>query len=225
MIEFNLQFFGGRGSSSDGPSLSGGGGGNVDFSDEIDVWSYRHNPNNAPFVDEINEGVRAIQNDFPDIMDTTQYVQAAKFSAKDMNVLGCYGSGRLTMNERYTKVEKMNTVYDQSVKSKYHPPRGDKTGVQAVAIHEMGHALTDHIGKKAGTGDIDATSKVIVDRAYKKVNGRGGTKSWAGKISGYAQTNYAECVAEAVTDAYCNGKNARKESLAIVDVMKQMYKG
>ena len=50
MIKYNLQFFGGRGSGGGGESLGSGGGGSVNFVSETDVWSYRHNPNNQPFV-------------------------------------------------------------------------------------------------------------------------------------------------------------------------------
>ena len=45
----------------------------------------------------------------------------------------------------------------------------------------------------------------------------------AAKISGYAKTNYAECVAEAFADVYCNGKNAKKESRAVVSELNKYY--
>ena len=221
MITFNIQFFGGRGSSS-GSSLSMGGGGNVNIQNETDVWSYRHNPNNQPFVDQINGSVATMQNDFPDLMESVNTVNATKFGGADNTAtLGCYGHGSVSINRNYTNVDKMNTVYDNAVKSGYHPSRGNKTAVEAVTYHEMGHALTDHIASKMGEKDLDHSSKKIVDNAYKATKGKGGTKAWAGKISGYAQDSYAECVAEAVADWYCNGNKAHAHSKAIMAELKK----
>ena len=115
----------------------------------------------------------------------------------------------------------MNTVYDKSVESGYHPSRGNKTGVEAVTYHEMGHAITDHIAGKMGVKDLDAASKKVVNNAYKATKGKGGTKAWAKKISGYATDSFAECVAEAVADVYCNGNKAHKHSKAIFAELKK----
>ena len=46
----------------------------------------------------------------------------------------------------------------------------------------------------------------------------------AKQISGYAQKNYAECVAEAVADYYCNGKKASKASRLIMDELRAYNK-
>lgn len=221
MIKLNLQLFGGRGAG--GPSLTKGGGKSINIQSETDVWSYRHNPNNEPFVDAINSGVREISDDFPGLMDDVREVNSAKLGGKDKTeTLGFYGNGRVALNENYTDIGKMNRVYDEAVKSGYHPSRGNKTGTEAVALHEMGHALTDHVAKKMGAKDIDDGAKKIVDSAYKATGGKGSAKkSWAGKISGYATENYAECVAEAVADCYCNGKKASKNSQAIMAELKK----
>lgn len=214
---------GGRGSSSGGESLSTGSGKPMTILNPVDVWSYRHNPNNEAYVDAINSSVRDIADDFPNIMSSTiARVDAAEFGGADrLNTLGCYGNGTLTMNKNYTNVDKMNAVYDNAVKSGYHPSRGDKNGTEAVTYHEMGHAITDHIAVKLGEKNLDGASKRIVNDAYKASKGTGGTKAWAGKISGYAQENYAECVAEAVTDFYCNGNKAKSQSKAIMRELKK----
>ena len=214
---------GGRGSSSGGESLSTGSGKPITILNPMDVWSYRHNPNNEAYVDAINSSVRDIADDFPNIMSSTiARVDAAEFGGADrLNTLGCYGNGTLTMNKNYTNVDKMNAVYDNAVKSGYHPSRGDKNGTEAVTYHEMGHAITDHIAVKLGEKNLDGASKRIVNDAYKASKGTGGTKAWAGKISGYAQENYAECVAEAVADFYCNGNKAKSQSKAIMRELKK----
>lgn len=225
MIELNLQFFGGRGASG-GPGLGGGSGKPIDIKSETDVWSYRHRSGNEPFVDAINTGVRTVQNDFPDIMDSVNSVNSAELGGADKTqTLGFYGQGRVALNQNYTNIEKMNSVYDASIKSGHHPSRGNKSGTEAVAIHEMGHAVTEHLAAKLGAKDLDGAAKKIVDRAYKTSNGKGGTKAWAGKISGYAQENNAECIAEAFADYYCNGKKASAQSKAIITEMKRIQKG
>lgn len=222
MIKLDLQMYGGRGAGGGGESLGGGGGKNVTIVNETDVWSYRHSKSNEPFVDEINDGIRTIQNDFPDVMDTVKTVNASELGGADATtVLGFYSSDGLGMNVNYTDVGKMNAVYDKAVASGFHPSRGDKTGTQAVAIHEMGHALTDHLAKKMGLPGLHEASEKIVNDAYKASKGKGGTKAFAKTISGYAKENFAECVAEAVADYYCNGSNASKASKAIMAELKK----
>ena len=222
MIKLNLQLFG---NGKSGPSLGGGSGKKVNIISQTDVWTYRHREQNEPFVDSINGSVRTIQEDFPGIMDDVQQVNSAVLGGKDRtDTLGFYnnGTGQLALNANYTNVQKMNSVYDESVKSGYHPSRGGKNGTEAVTFHEMGHALTAYYGKKdGGSGDIDAAAKKIVDRAYRKSNGTGGTLAWAKKISGYAAESNAECVAEAVCDWYCNGNNASKASKAIMAELRR----
>ena len=222
-IKLNLQLFGGRGSSS-GESLpmSSKGVSANDIESETDVWSYRHRQGNEPFVDAMNSAARDMSEDFPDLMNDVVKINAATLKGPSVqNVLGYYGNGRVALNSNYTNVDKMNKTYDAAVKSGFHPSRGNKTGTEAVMYHEMGHALTDHIAMKTGEKNLDVASKKIVDNAYKASGGKGGTKAWAGKISGYAKESYAECVAEAVSDCYCNGKKAKKQSKAIMAELKK----
>lgn len=219
-MKMNLQFFGGRGAGLG----SGDGGAAINILSTTDVWSYRHDSNNENFVDAINEGVRSIQNDFPDVMDTVNTVNASVLMGVDADTtLGFWdpSSGQLHLNANYTNVKKMNKVYDASVKTGFHPSRGKLTGTQAVAMHEMGHALTDHIGQRVGITNIDAMSKKIVDRAYRKYGGGVGGKNWAGQISKYATTSNAEAIAEAVADFYSNGSKAANASKAIMEVMRK----
>ena len=223
-IKLNLQLFGGRGSSSGGESLGSGSGEPVNIKGQNDVWSYRHDKNNEPFVDSINSSVRDMEDDFPGLMNTVRSVNATEMGGKDRtNTLGVYSETdkSVGLNTNYTNIDKMNKIYDAAVKSGFHPSRGNKNGVEAVTYHEMGHALTDHAGKKMGARDLDDAAKKVVDNAYKASKGKGGTKAWAGKISGYAQKNNAECIAEAIADCYCNGKKAAKQSQAILAELKK----
>lgn len=69
-------------------------------------------------------------------------------------------------------------------------------------------------------------SPVLIDKDFNIIAGHGrvevaGTKAWAGKISGYAQDSWAECVAEAVSDYYCNGSKAHANSKAIMAELRK----
>lgn len=215
-MKYNLQFFGGRGADG-GESLSSGSGQDINIVSTTDVWSYRHNPDNEPYVDAINSAVKGISDDFPGLMNDVNTVDTAELGGMDRTqTLGFYGDGQVAINSNYTDIRDMNRVYDKAVQSGYHPSRGNKSGTEAVTYHEMGHALTDSIAKKMGVKNLDAASKKIVNDAYKASGGKGGTKAWAGKISKYAQENFAECVAEAVSDWYCNGSKAKLNSKAIM---------
>lgn len=229
MIKIGLQFFGGRGSSSGGENNGGGlpekgkrGLSRSSISKETDVWSYRHNKNNEPFVDAMNSAAKKMSEDFPGLMDDVTEINAGTLKgAAARSVLGYYGQGRVALNTNYTNVDKMNKVYDEAVKEGYHPSRGNKSGTEAVMYHEMGHALSDHVAKKVGASNLDSASKTIVDNAYKSSKATGGTAKFAGSISGYAKESYAECVAEAVSDWYCNGNKASKASKAIMSELKK----
>ena len=205
-----------------GKALAKGSGENVNIVNETDVWTYRHRADNEPFVDAINTAARTISDDFSGLMDMVQVVAAAELGGKDkIQTLGYFSGETVAINQNYTNIDKMNRVYDEAVSSGFHPSRGSKTGTEAVTLHELGHALNAYAQKKMGSGNFDAAAQRIVREAYKATNGKGGTFKWAGGISGYAQKNYAECIAEAVADYYCNGNKATPESRAIMDVLRK----
>ena len=202
-----------------GKALAKGSGENINIVNETDVWTYRHREDNEPFVDAINTAARTISDDFRGLMDMVQVVAAAELGGKDkVQTLGYFSElgNTVAINQNYTNIDKMNQVYDEAVRSGYHPPRGGKTGTEAVTLHELGHALTAYAQKKMNSSSFDAAAQRIVREAYKATSGKGGTFKWAGGISEYAQKNYAECIAEAVADYYCNGTKAFPESRAIM---------
>lgn len=215
---------GGRGSSS---LSSGGGGGNHTEMKTVIIEDYGQKaPENREFASQIEEGFDIITKDFPGMRDNfLSEVDAGTLKGKDSSrILGFYSRSdkRIVMNAEYTDINKMNEVMDNA--RGYHPSRGDKTGVQAVAFHEMGHAVTEYVANKMGyTGvmALDQGARDIVKKAYKADKGKGGSKLWAGYISVYAQTNYSECIAEAVTDYYCNGSKASHASKAIMAELKK----
>ena len=167
---------------------------------------------------------------FKDVMDDYGYqigdIRLATLRGKGRNVLAYYDGANIAVNESFFSKDKMDRAYEACVKAGFHPPSGNKSGMQAVIAHELGHGLTDAVAEKmgiSGIGKINRASAAIVTQARKQTRHRGNI-IFAEKISGYATHSNAECVAEAFADVYCNGKKARAESRAIVSVIKGYLK-
>ena len=214
MIKLQLQFFGGRGSSS-----GGGGGGNTGGNiNVLDTTSLLSASGKNSEINSVMSAVKKVSDDYGvDMSD----LRIAKLDKKDQGVMAYYdASGNLAVNETYFNSKAMNSAYDGSVKSGYHPSRGNKSGLEAVASHELGHALTEEAGRKLGYGDwqLDKVSNDIVKTAKKNL-GFKSTSDVRKKISGYGQKSNAEAVAEAFADVYCNGKKASNASQAVVNAL------
>ena len=218
MIRFNLQLFGGRGgSSSGGAGPFGGGMSNRDSN--VTVKS-SHN-----LTEEIGKGGGQFANEIMNTRDNleTEYGDAVKditlhaATFTNPSVLGAYGGNTLYMNQRYIKNKNLTSAMKEAEKSGFHPKLGNKTGAEAVAAHEIGHRLGEIASNKAGISQKD-----IVGRAAKKAGIK--TENMAGHISKYARYNYAETIAEACADVYCNGKKASKASRAIMKEVKSIVK-
>lgn len=215
-------YCGGRGSSSSsGGRFGKGGGRGVQILSTTSLVSDRER--RPAEVDQALTVARDILNQYGLEVDD---LEIATLGAKDQSVMAYYGAdGKLAYNENYFDAQKMNGVYDATVNSGFHPSRGNKTGIEAVVSHEMGHALTDEIGKKIGLGSWQLDE--VSDRVLKQASKNAGYKSaykLASKVSGYATDSKAEALAEAFADVYCNGSKASKESQAIVDVMNSYFK-
>ena len=169
---------------------------------------------------EVTKTLKDFQDEYGLSYENTRI---AKLKPKS-NALAYYDGDGIAINAKYLNSKKMNDAYQRCVESGFHPKSGSKTGMEAVVAHELGHALTDMAGAKMGVkGGIDASSKAIVNEARKATKHRG-VVQMASKISGYARSSNAEAIAEAVADVYCNGKKARSESRAIVNVMNKYLK-
>lgn len=207
---------GGRGAGSGGGGATGG----LNPSDIVSTQSLISASGKRT---EINETLQVLKDISDQYGVTLSDVQLAKLKGGGLGVLGYYDSnGNLAINESYFKSEAMTKAYDRSVEQGYHPPRGSKTGIEAVTAHEMGHALTEKAG--GSWGNLDATADKIIQNASKKA-GYKDTASFVAKISGYAKEKSAEAVAEAFADVYCNGRKASKESKAVVNALKKELGG
>lgn len=213
MIKIDLQFFGGRGASSGGRGGGGGGLNPADIKSTTSLISEREHEQAA--VDE----VLGVSKDFLDEFGATadDWV-LAQIDPKAGAMAYADHFGTIGINQAYFGGEKMNKAYADCVTSGFHPSNGNKTALQAVTAHELGHRLNGVIADKTGE-DFYKTSTKIVNEARKSTKHRG-VVQMASKISGYAKTSNAEAIAEAVADYYCNGKKAKSESKAIVNVLK-----
>lgn len=171
-------------------------------------------------VDQVMAVSQRLNNLYGDEGVITQF-QTAKMSG----AAAYYDSaGNIAVNQSLMNSKGMDASHDAGVRGGFHPSRGNKSGMEAVASHEFGHALTDRAAKKLGSKNLESAARTIVERARKKT-GHKDNLSMASAISGYAKYNFAECVAEAFGDWYCNGSKAKKESRAIVSVLNSIVKG
>lgn len=220
MIKLNLQFFGGRGASSAGGGRQGKAKGlnPSDIKSTTSLISEREGQQVA--VDEVLQ----VSSDFLDEFGVTaDDWLLAEIDPKAGALAYATRDGVIGINKQYFGDGKMDGVYADCVAQGFHPSNGNKTALQATTAHELGHRLNGVIAAKTGE-DFDAVATKIVNDARKSTKHRG-VVQLANKISGYATYSNAECIAEAVSDYYCNGKKARSESRAIVNSIKTYLKG
>lgn len=208
---------GGRGSYSGGNTS----GQNINTSNEDSLISTRER--HQVEVDDTLKVLRDVRDRYGvDINDA----QVVDVDARNAGVMAYYDANQnLAFNRSFFNTERLNKAYDDNVKAGFHPSRGDKSGTEAVAAHELGHRLTDAAGEKMGLGRwaIDqASSRILMDA--KKSLGVSSIRSIGKAISGYAGKNNAECIAEAYSDVYCNGSKAKRESTAVVNALKKYLK-
>lgn len=210
----------GRGSSGSGNRRPGGGGG-VDpgnIKNSKDMISNR--AAYAEAADQVLNVARDLNNEFGEAGILPGAFMTASFVGKDANVLGCYDGANIYINTARMDTAKMNSAMQQCADSGYHPSLGNKTGIESVAAHEFGHALTDAVGRKIGKNNIKDSSTYICNEA-RKISGHKGNIILGKSISEYASESNAETVAEALSDWYCNGNKAKPGSKAIVQVIKR----
>ena len=209
---------GGRGASSSGRY---GGGGGLSPADILSTNSFVSERHNYDISNDVLDVFKNVNEEYGYVIGD---ILVAKIKSKSNNKAMAYYDGtNIGFNEAYASTKVLNKAYADCVKSGFHPSNGNKSPAEAVASHELGHALTDAVGKKMGGLDIDRASDRIVKEA-KKQTGHRGVVQMANKISTYATHSNAEAIAEAFSDVYCNGKKAHKESKAIVNVINSYLK-
>ena len=203
---------------------SGGSSGGVnpkDVSNTTSLVSAREDGKSAE-VDQTLKVMRDIENQYGVNIEDLQIVD---LSGKSASAMAYYDiNGNLAVNRNYFNSEAMNQAYDDCVSLKFHPSRGNKSGLEAVVAHEMGHRL-NHLAAGGDWNRLDGVANEIVRRAAKTAGYGNATKKMAANISGYATQNDAECIAEAFSDVYCNGTRANRASQAIVNELNAYFRG
>lgn len=174
----------------------------------------------VPIGQAISEGAGLYANEIQNARDAMEreygnVISTANLSVAEMgrDALGAYGNGTVYMNNKYVSNKNMTEAMKDAENSGFHP----KIGAEAVTAHELGHFLADKAMAKAGISERE-----IVGRASKTIGVK--VNNMAGLISGYARYNYAETIAEASADVFCNGNNASKASRAIMNEIKVILK-
>lgn len=178
---------------------------------------------NQELVDDTLAVFSYVRDEYGAIVEDIELVT---LKGRGKSVLAYYDGSNIAVNESYFS-KQMEKAYQECVEQGFHPSSGNKTGLQAVVAHELGHMLTDEIGAKigkTGIGSINEVATIVVKEARKETKHRG-VVQMAKAISGYATYSNAEAIAEAFADVYCNGKKAHSESKAIVNVMNKYLKG
>lgn len=180
--------------------------------------------NAVPIGEAISNGAGLYANQIQNARDEMEreygnIVSRANLAVADMggSALGACDGYTVYMSSRYVKNANMTQAMKDAEKSGFHPKIGKKTGVEAVTAHEMGHFLAQQAMNKSKLSE-----RQIVERASKKVGVK--VNNMASQISGYARYNYAETIAEASADVYCNGRRASKASKAIMSEIKSILK-
>ena len=125
---------GGRGSSYTRNGATGGVSG-ADIVSTTSLISMREDGKQTE-VDQVLTVLRSVMDDFGvDLND----VQIAILKGAGMSAMAYYDSNNnLAINEAYFDSTKMDSAYDACVTSGFHPGRGDKSAMEAVAAHEAG---------------------------------------------------------------------------------------
>lgn len=214
---------GGRGASSSTGRASGANGSAADIKSLSDMISFRGTKRAE--VDAVLSVARDLNNRYGAVFGDLNIAELKK--GKSQTVLGFFdpSDGSLAMNKAFFDESRMRKAMDDCIKSGWHPSRGKKTAIEAVAAHEGGHKITEMLQGKIKPGQhmsFDETATYIVKQARAKTKHRGVVKM-SRKISEYATVSNAEAIAEAFTDVYCNGNKAKSESKAIMSVIDSYF--
>ena len=207
----------GAGSSNAGPKGGGNGGNDIISTSSLISQRERYQAE----VDRVLEVMRDVEREYGAIVEDLKIAEMKKGSL----TLAYYdGAGNVRVNSRvFNNALGADTVYDDNVRSGYHPSRGDKTGLQAIVAHEMGHRL-NYIAGGSKWENLDKTATNIVQRRAQNAGYGRQTAKFRARISGYGKVNNAEAVAEAFSDVYCNGNRASAESKTIVTELNRYFR-
>ena len=208
---------GGRGSAAR-QGGGGFGGADINATDKRSLISLR-NEGKRVEADQVLTVLREVEQSYGVTVGDATVDKVTGRGARSVLAYMYRGSGDLGFNQRFFDEAKMTRSYDACVQAGFHPTRGKKSAMEAVASHEMGHRLNYAAAESVGR-DMDVVAKDIVtaaaQRYYKAYKAGKSEKQLQSTISGYAKKSHAETIAEAYADVYCNGGRAKRASREIV---------
>lgn len=204
---------GGRGGGGGG----GGGGESIYVKNQTDLVSRRETE--QKLVDDTLRPAQYVYDEYGVVVND---FQVNELGGKGSRTTMAYhdSDGNIAFNKLYWNEQKINGAYDDGVLAGFHPPRGNKSGTEATAAHELGHALNRAAALRSG-GTMEGAANDIVTAAARKMGVR--YTDVAKRISGYAKKNAKETIAEAFADVYCNGKNAQAASKAVMSELNAYF--
>lgn len=216
---FDLQLFGGRGAGS-----GGGVTGGLDSNDIVSRDSLiSQRGEKRQEVDDVLNVLRDARDQYGAILTD---VQTAVMTPEGQSTMAFYDAdGNVAINQNYFDEARIAGAYDENVASGFHPSRGNKSAIEAVTAHEVGHKITEMAGENAGYGSwaLDRVANEVVKNASRATGQK--HDDLRKSISGYAMANNAETLAEAFADVYCNGNKASNASRAIVTELNKYFRG
>lgn len=140
---------------------------------------------------------------------------------------------RISFNPvHFTDIKELEETYAEAVRIGHFPAGTTYTGSGA---HELGHALTALVIKSLEpapsmyvpdwNGEVSA--KLIVSQAVKTIKGimpKALTRDLIADVSAYALTKRSEVIAEAFSDVFANGDEAKLLSRKIVEIVEEVLR-
>lgn len=138
--DFSL-YFGGRGSDSGGWDAPEEDSPAIPITDYKSLISERETKPKE--VDQVLTTLKTMTAEYGVQVEDVDVVTFGKGGGNIMGV--CTEGGNLGINKNYFYEGRMNGAWDRCAAKGYHPSRGDKSGLEATAAHEYGHAIMRNV--------------------------------------------------------------------------------
>lgn len=181
------------------------------------------------------EGVEKIVSEFPHAQDYFHEITGENNMGNAYASASYYGIIKLN-SKKYGSDPDLEASYERDVKANFHPVG---TTAKHITSHEAGHILERALIDKFenGEGVIGERSKIqawnrhtysggviseATKNAKKTAGGKGKRKNQLiAEVSGYANKNRAETLAECVADYAANGDKAKPLSIEVHKILKR----
>ena len=220
---------GGRGSWSGGRGHWGGGGiGMGGGNPDSELFKYGSLGGNEKLESAIENVETDLFYKYPALRESSSLRTVDENSNAYAYVY--MGGDTVYINKKYFANPDIEAKYANDVKQGYHP-KG--TTAADIVAHEYGHVAHNMLLKKYTNGStflgrrvnsqndaVTILTQTATRNANKLTKRKLGINDWAKSISGYANSNKHEMVAEAFADFYANGNKAKTISKEIMKLLR-----